>query len=187
MPQPAPAGHAPARPGQQHRAGAPGTVRTQPVRDRRPRRLNTSTGTLTWTNHGHQPPILIRDGRWSTLLRCPPTHPMGTDLRLPTTVCHEQLQPGDRLVLCTDGITEARTADGREFGLSRFTDFLIRHHADQLPVPEPLRRLMRAVLRHHDDHLRDDAGILVCEWLGPGSHLPSAAPLAGIPGPCGQG
>ncbi|MFB0614710.1 PP2C family protein-serine/threonine phosphatase [Streptomyces sp. AGS-58] len=149
--------------------------------------LNTSTGMLSWTNHGHQPPILIRGGRWSTLLRCPPTHPMGTNLHLPTTVCHEQLQPGDRLVLYTDGITEARTADGREFGLSRFTDFLIRHHADHLPVPETLRRLMRAVLRHHDDHLRDDASILVCEWLGPGSHLPRAAPLAGIPGPYGPG
>ncbi|MFJ7151521.1 PP2C family protein-serine/threonine phosphatase [Streptomyces sp. NPDC100445] len=147
--------------------------------------LDTSTGLLTWTNHGHEPPILIRDGRWSTLLKCRPAHPMGTDLHLPTTVCREQLQPGDRLVLYTDGITEARTADGREFGVGRFTDFLVRHHADHLPVPETLRRLMRAVLRHHDDRLRDDASILVCEWLGLGSDTPRAAPLAGVPGPDG--
>lgn len=44
---------------------------------------------------------------------------------------------------------EARDALGREFGPNQFTDFIIRHHADGLPVPETLRRLMRAVLDHH--------------------------------------
>ncbi|MGW0424597.1 PP2C family protein-serine/threonine phosphatase [Streptomyces sp. NPDC003015] len=145
--------------------------------------LDTSTGMLTWVNRGHHPPIVIRGGRWTSLLRCPPAHPMGTDLHLPTTVCHEQLQPGDRLVLYTDGITEARTAEGREFGVHRFIDFLVRHHADQLSVPETLRRLIRALLKHHDDQLHDDASLLVCEWLGPDTHLSCAAPLAGIPLP----
>ncbi|MGW0425389.1 PP2C family protein-serine/threonine phosphatase [Streptomyces sp. NPDC003015] len=144
--------------------------------------LDTSTGLLTWVNRGHPPPVLIRDGRWTTLLRCPPTHPMGTDLHLPTTVCHEHLQPGDRVVFYTDGITEARTPGGEEFGLTRFTDFLIRHHFDGLSVPETLRRLTRAHLHHHDNQLQDDATILLCEWLGPHTDtVTAAAPLAGVP------
>jgi serine phosphatase RsbU (regulator of sigma subunit) len=107
---------------------------------------------------------------------------MGTGLGLSVTLCREQLEPGDRLVLYTDGITEARSADDREFGRERFVDFLVRHHADGLPVPETLRRLIHAVLDHHDGRLQDDATVLFCEWLGP-TAAPSAeaAALAGLP------
>ncbi|MEU0276229.1 PP2C family protein-serine/threonine phosphatase [Streptomyces sp. NPDC006307] len=129
--------------------------------------LDTRTGLLQWVNRGHHPPIIIRDNRWTANLACRPAHPMGTGLGLPTTVCQEQLQPGDRIVLYTDGITEARRPGGPEFGLDRFTEFLIRHHADGLPVPETLRRLVHAVLEYHDGHLEDDATVLLCEWIGP--------------------
>lgn len=144
--------------------------------------LNTRTGVLSWVNRGHHPPVVIRGGRWHTTLNCPPAHPMGTELGLSVVPCREQLEPGDRLVLYTDGITEARSADDQEFGRERFVDFLVRHHADGLPVPETLRRLVRAVLDHHDGRLQDDATVLFCEWLGPGS-APSAeaAALAGVP------
>ncbi|WP_407566367.1 PP2C family protein-serine/threonine phosphatase [Streptomyces sp. 184] len=144
--------------------------------------LDTRTGVLSWVNRGHHPPIIIRGTRWSSHLQCPPAHPMGTDLGLPSTVCDEQLQPGDRIVLYTDGITEARRPDDTEFGLERFTDFIIRHHADGLPVPETLRRLIQAVLNHHDGRLQDDATVLMCEWLGPGlEDTGPAAALAGLP------
>ncbi|CAL9660290.1 PP2C family protein-serine/threonine phosphatase [Streptomyces sp. Tu 3180] len=129
--------------------------------------LNATTGLLTWINRGHHPPVLIRGGRWITALPCPPTHPLGTELGITTTLCREQLEPGDRVLLYTDGITEARDARGREFGLHRFTDFIIRHHADGLPVPETLRRLMRAVLDHHASRLSDDATVVCLEWHGP--------------------
>jgi serine phosphatase RsbU (regulator of sigma subunit) len=93
-----------------------------------------------------------------------------------------ELTPGDMLVLYTDGITEARTSAGVEFGLTAFVDFLIRHHADGLPVPETLRRLMRAVRQHHNDRLQDDATILLCEWFGPMTQSTErAAPVAGVP------
>ncbi|WP_037844030.1 PP2C family protein-serine/threonine phosphatase [Streptomyces sp. NRRL F-6628] len=144
--------------------------------------LNTRTGVLTWANRGHHTPVIIRGSRWSTHLACPPGPPMGTDLALPVTLCQDQLEPGDRIVLYTDGVTEARGADDQEFGLTRFTDFLVRHHADGLPVPETLRRLVRALLDHHDGRLQDDATVLICEWLGPEPD-PSAraAALVGLP------
>ncbi|MFJ3159885.1 PP2C family protein-serine/threonine phosphatase [Streptomyces kanasensis] len=152
--------------------------------------LDTRTGVLTWVNRGHHPPVIIRGGRWGTHLSCRPAHPMGTDLGLPVTLCQDQLEPGDRLVLYTDGITEARGAGDQEFGLRRFTDFLVRRHADGLPVPETLRRLVHAVLEYHDGRLQDDATVLFCEWLGPAAHpTDRAAALAGLPSrdPAGPG
>ncbi|CAM5316425.1 Stage II sporulation protein E OS=Streptomyces canus OX=58343 GN=AQI96_10420 PE=4 SV=1 [Streptomyces canus] len=128
--------------------------------------LDLNTGVLTWINCGHHPPVLIRGRRWTTHLNCTPTHPLGTNLGRATTVCREHLEPGDQLLLYTDGIIEARDAKGREFGRDRFVDFVIRHQADGLPAPETLRRLVRAVLEHHDGHLSDDATVLLCEWHG---------------------
>ncbi|MDF5755156.1 PP2C family protein-serine/threonine phosphatase [Spongiactinospora sp. TRM90649] len=128
--------------------------------------LDLRTGKLAWVNRGHPLPVLIRGGRWSTTLECPPAHPMGMDIGLPVKVCREQLEPGDRLLLYTDGITEAGAAQGNEFGLSRFVDFIIRHHSDELPVPETLRRLILGVLTYHDGRLGDDATVLLAEWRG---------------------
>ncbi|MBB6436802.1 hypothetical protein HNQ79_003275 [Streptomyces candidus] len=146
--------------------------------------LNTSTGVLTWVNRGHHPPVIIRQGRWVSDLHCRPAHPMGTGLGLKTVLCREQLEPGDRIVFYTDGITEARGLGDVEFGLKRFTDFLIRHHADGLPVPETLRRLIHAVLEYHHGRLEDDATVLFCEWLGPNPNsIGAAQALTGLTPP----
>ncbi|MEU1212967.1 PP2C family protein-serine/threonine phosphatase [Streptomyces sp. NPDC005790] len=144
--------------------------------------LDTRTGMLSWVNRGHHQPLIIRGSRWSTHLECPPSHPMGTDLGVEVITCREQLEPGDRIVLYTDGVTEARSPGGEEFGLARFTDFIIRHHADGLPVPETLRRLVHAVLVYHNGTLQDDATVLLCEWLGPSAEATDqASALAGLP------
>ncbi|MEW2545115.1 PP2C family protein-serine/threonine phosphatase [Streptomyces sp. NPDC047002] len=129
--------------------------------------LDLNTGMLTWVNRGHLAPVLIRGGRWAATLECPPSHPMGTGLGLPVTVCQEQLEPGDRVVLYTDGITEARDSAGEQFGTERFIDHLVRQHAAHLPVAETLRRLIHAVLDHHSGRLDDDATVLILEWHGP--------------------
>ncbi|MFE7953113.1 PP2C family protein-serine/threonine phosphatase [Streptomyces sp. NPDC057426] len=128
--------------------------------------LDLRTGLLRWLNCGHPPPLLIREGRWVTALDGPPTHPLGTDLGLPATVHREQLQPGDRLLLYTDGITEAQDRHGRQFGVDRFVDFINRRQSDGLPVPETLRRLTREVLGHNEGRLQDDATVVLCEWHG---------------------
>ncbi|WP_228925783.1 PP2C family protein-serine/threonine phosphatase [Streptomyces sp. DH7] len=144
--------------------------------------LDTRTGRLSWVNHGHHPPVIIRGHRWTNTVHCPPTPPLGVGLGLEATLCHEQLHPGDRIVLYTDGITEARSPGGQEFGLDRFLDFLIRQHADDLPVPETLRRLRHRILDHHGSNLSDDATVLILEWHGRTPYpLREVEALAGLP------
>ncbi|CAL9614279.1 hypothetical protein SUDANB6_05712 [Streptomyces sp. enrichment culture] len=128
--------------------------------------LDMDTGRLTWVNRGHHLPILLRGNRWTTELACPPAGPMGADLGLPVTEAIEQLEPGDRLLMYTDGVIEARDAQGQEFGRDRFIDFILRHHSGEHTLHETLRRLMAAVLNHHDDKLDDDATVLLTEWRG---------------------
>jgi sigma-B regulation protein RsbU (phosphoserine phosphatase) len=50
------------------------------------------------------------------------------------------------VLLYTDGVTEARTADGEQFGLDRLVDLLEREAASGRTGEELLRRLVRAVL-----------------------------------------
>lgn len=130
-------------------------------------RLNLATGVLSWVNRGHPPPVVIRGEGKVIGLRCRPAHPMGLDMGLPITLCHERLEPGDRVLFYTDGITEARDPKGREFGLDRFVDFIMCHSAARLPVPETLRRLIHNVMTHHGGNLQDDASVLLTEWHGP--------------------
>lgn len=128
--------------------------------------LDTDTGTFRWVNCGHLPPVLLRGQNAVRTLGCEPTHPLGMDFEVPVHVCSEQLQPGDRILMYTDGMVEARDSRGEEFGIDQFVRFIVRQEADQLPVPETLRRLIHAVLAHHEGKLGDDATVSYCEWHG---------------------
>ncbi|MFJ9775929.1 PP2C family protein-serine/threonine phosphatase [Kitasatospora sp. NPDC101157] len=129
--------------------------------------LDTATGELSWVNCGHPPPLLIRDTRVvPDALRRSPELPLGLGFHQhgPQPVHHARLQPGDRLLVYTDGVTEARSAAGELFGEHRLTDTLVHHMAGGAPAPEALRRLVRALLAHQDHQLRDDATIALAEW-----------------------
>ncbi|MFG2902615.1 PP2C family protein-serine/threonine phosphatase [Streptomyces zaomyceticus] len=129
--------------------------------------LDTTTGRLDWINCGHPPPLLIRDRRVVTgALDRTPHPPLGlTGYDVPPPDVHSaHLQPGDRLLLFTDGVTDARSATGELFGELRLTDAVDRALADGLPAPEALRRLIQQILVHRGHHLTDDATLLLTEW-----------------------
>jgi serine phosphatase RsbU (regulator of sigma subunit) len=130
--------------------------------------LNIDTGLFRWINAGHPAPMLLRDGQLVKELHCEPALPLGMGALtgpLPYDVCEESLQPGDRLLLVTDGVDEARAEDGSFFGRDRLAEFAAKELASGLPTPEVMRRLQAAILRYQTGQLQDDATTLFVEWL----------------------
>lgn len=141
--------------------------------------LDTSSGVLTWISAGHYEPLLLRDGRLVRALAVEPILPLGLNRDLlrtsPVVVGDEHLQPGDMLLLYTDGVIEARSPGGEFFGQERLVDLVTRNLAAGLPAPETMRRVTHALLEHQAGDLDDDATLLLVEWHGPpgpGSNQP---------------
>ncbi len=137
--------------------------------------LDVDTGTFRWINAGHPAPMLLRDGHVVKELQGRPVLPLGINGLLSAQeapVSVEALQPGDRLLLLTDGVDEARNADGEFFGRQRLAEFAAKEAGSGLPTPEAMRRLQQAVLKHQVGQLQDDATMVFVEWLtGGGQRL----------------
>jgi hypothetical protein len=130
-------------------------------------KLTTTTGRLEWSCAGHPPPLLLRGRKVIAELTSEPVLPFGLGGATPALAATD-LEPGDAILLYTDGVTEARTADGELFGLDRLTDLLEREAASEQPPEEVLRRLVRAVLDYEPGGLRDDATLLLVQWTADG-------------------
>ncbi|WP_091097005.1 PP2C family protein-serine/threonine phosphatase [Micromonospora citrea] len=125
--------------------------------------FDTDTGLLRYVNAGHPPPVLLRRGRAVQALDGGRRLPLGLpDDRV--DVAETRLEPGDRLLLHTDGVTEARDPAGEMFGLPRLADLAERHIGSGLPAPEILRRLSHAVVGHQAGPHQDDATLMLLEW-----------------------
>jgi phosphoserine phosphatase RsbU/P len=122
-----------------------------------------TTGTLTYTNGGHPPPILISDG---TVRKLEVT---GTVVGAFPAAQYEERQialaPGDLLVAYTDGITEPENAYGEMFGEERLIDVLVKHqNAD---AGEIVSRSLEAALQWTGSpELQDDMTMLIARRVG---------------------
>jgi phosphoserine phosphatase RsbU/P len=127
--------------------------------------VEVDTGRVRYVNAGHPAPVLLRRGRAVRALTGGRRPPLG--LNLPGGEPGEaRLEPEDRLLLYTDGVTEARDAAGEMFGLPRLADLAERLIGSELPAAETLRRLSRAVAAHRGTASRDDASMVLVEWSG---------------------
>jgi serine phosphatase RsbU (regulator of sigma subunit) len=133
-------------------------------------RVELDSGMITWTNAGHPPPILIRGGAVIGELRCPPTVPWGlagiTDTAGDPPMASERLEPGDRVLFYTDGMTEAHLPGQEQFGVGRLMELVTRHSSDEQEAEEVARLLVRSVLDHQSDQLPDDATVVLFQWNG---------------------
>ncbi len=117
-----------------------------------------ATRELSYVNAGHNAPV-VRHSNGATDRLESSALPFGilADAAFPSATV--QLQPGDTLVLFTDGITEAEAANGEEFGEERLTDWLVssRHlRSDLLQL-----RLLAEVKKFSNSALADDATLIV--------------------------
>ncbi|KUL29595.1 PP2C family protein-serine/threonine phosphatase [Actinoplanes awajinensis] len=128
--------------------------------------LDIPTGMYRRISAGHPAELFLRDGVALPALPTPNTLPLGLGhmLTRPPTVIEVQLEPGDTLVLYTDGITEARDAAGDLFGVDRLSAFLLGELRQGAAAPEVMRRLIQTIVSYENDDLRDDATAAMLQW-----------------------
>ena len=120
--------------------------------------LDASVGVLTYSNAGHYLPAIVRaDGAIERLGCGGPV--LGVLPNAAYDQSHVLLAPGDRIVLFTDGLTEARNAAGEEFGELRLLDAAIKNRACSAPALQA--RLTDTVATFTGGRLHDDATLIV--------------------------
>lgn len=113
--------------------------------------LDVGSGRLRWVNAGYPHPLLIRGRRAVRALDSPTTLPVGFGGADPQ-VSEVTLEPGDRVLLFTDGITEEHLAGGDLFGERRLIELLEEVARGGRPVQETVRRLSHAQARPRRSH-----------------------------------
>jgi serine phosphatase RsbU (regulator of sigma subunit) len=129
-------------------------------------RLDVPGGTGAVVNAGHPLPRLVRSGR---------VEPVGLDADLPLgldpeTIYQVQrlaLEPGDRLVLVSDGVLEAASEGGAAYGASRLDELL--GGGQELAPYEVARLVVHEVIAHRAGDLADDLTVVCLDWSGPAS------------------
>jgi len=105
--------------------------------------IDVSTGTMTYCNCGHNPPIVVHrgEGALEALPSCGP--PAGVRENASYVTRTIRLLPGDTLLLYTDGVTEAENAQSAQFGVKRLeqTLFEVRGHPARMVVEHVIRRI----------------------------------------------
>jgi len=121
-------------------------------------RIDTSLGVITYANAGHYLPIVVRhDGSIARLTEGGPVLGVFSDATYEQG--HFQISSGDRIVLFTDGVTEARNGDDEEFGEARLIDAAMMNRCCSAPALEA--RLSESVASFTSDTLQDDATLIV--------------------------
>lgn len=117
-----------------------------------------TTRRLRFANCGHVPPLLVRsDGTVERL--CATTTVLGLFLKWQTDVEEVEMQPGDVLVIYTDGVTEAPDESGEQYGEERLAEFLRR--CKQQSAKELLSSIQRSVAEFSTGAQADDITVIV--------------------------
>ncbi|MGW4563581.1 PP2C family protein-serine/threonine phosphatase [Streptomyces sp. NPDC004561] len=107
------------------------------------------------TSSGHPPPLLLSPGHVVTVPSLHPSPPLGVHTGVEHTLDVFSFEPGDTLLLYTDGVVEARDTRGRFYPL---TERIARWTDDS---PEALiHHVRRDLLAHAGGRLGDDAALI---------------------------
>ena len=85
--------------------------------------LNVKTGIVEYVDAGHEPPIIIRADGTTELVKKEGGMALCFDSTFEYTSKTLKLNPGDKFVLYTDGVTDANNLAGARYGLHYLQDF----------------------------------------------------------------
>jgi serine phosphatase RsbU (regulator of sigma subunit)/CHASE3 domain sensor protein len=140
-------------------------------------------GTARWLNMGHPPPFVLRGGTdvddrgRGYFAEGPRNRALGWFDEPGLAEVEIKLQPGDRLVLFTDGFLEAKSPDGDTFGEPRFADAMIE--LAPLDAAALGDELTAVVERYAAGKLDDDLTMIVVEYLGAPAEVAAEGRLPG--------
>ena len=126
--------------------------------------LLTADGRFTYTNAGHAPAIAVLNGQVRQLDSHRP--PLGIFVDMPGSAQSTlQLEPGDRIVLASDGLNESMNAQQQPFGEARIHRLIVNPHANAHQIVETLY----ATLHRHVDSapMCDDVAVLCVDRTAP--------------------
>jgi serine phosphatase RsbU (regulator of sigma subunit) len=109
-------------------------------------------GKLSWALAGHPAPLLLGDGRELDAVK--PSYPLGIGYEIDCEAGEADLEPGAGFVVFTDGLTEAHSRGGEQFGTQRAEELLATLR-DRDPA-EVVQALRSAVERYAGGPLDDD-------------------------------
>jgi sigma-B regulation protein RsbU (phosphoserine phosphatase) len=120
------------------------------------------SGSFTYTNAGHLPPLLVHDGV-SQRLDVNGTV-VGAFASAPYGESRVDLYPGDLLVMFTDGVTEPENEYGEMFGEDRLVDLIARnaHRSEEQIIETVLTSVHQWTA---SEELQDDMTILVARRI----------------------
>jgi serine phosphatase RsbU (regulator of sigma subunit) len=132
--------------------------------------LNTKSHVVTLANAGHLPPVVRRHGEAGKRGKVERVEGgAGTAIGIFDDAEYAQIQfklePGDALVVCTDGVLEAINLDGDQFGPERMEACLADGDGRAADVAERLQRALRGHVGEAPQY--DDLTLIVCAITTP--------------------
>jgi sigma-B regulation protein RsbU (phosphoserine phosphatase) len=120
--------------------------------------VNITRRTLTFTNAGHNPPLVVNADSKCTRLDAGGSV-LGAFADLDYAQGEIQLNAGDRVLLFTDGLSEAADENKEQFGEQRLCE-LLREHRHR--TPEELKEIIFDAVAEFCSHsFCDDAALMI--------------------------
>jgi sigma-B regulation protein RsbU (phosphoserine phosphatase) len=127
--------------------------------------LNLRTGELEYSNGGHNFPVILRSGGSMERLDGGRSHMLGVVEGARFGRGSALLEPGDRIFLFTDGVSEAMDPSGALFSEGRMLKNL---HSARLKSPKDMvLSMLSDVERHSGGDHSDDIAMMLLRFLGP--------------------
>ncbi len=131
----------------------------------------TPCGQLEYVNCGHIPPVVTHAGKIERLKSSNVPVGLLANMQFQSASCH--VSPGDRLILVTDGVTEAANCDDEFFGDQRLEKAVL-HDSPFDNVFSELDKFCAGT------PFNDDCTVVELTYLGEAGAMRSAATTAGV-------